>query len=137
MSSGCSVSQETGSEWIQLHLVLWGPHSWNLAPSAWRGHQTPGESPELTRLQGGSHSTEEPSRWARRAAWRSRGHAADFRANRDARSGFWRGRRGGTDSRPRAGLRDGGLCPTVAPLHTKATAPSILGTFAKMSHSSP
>lgn len=92
-----SATQETGSEWIQLHLVLRGPCSWNPAPSAWRGHRAAGQSPGLTRLQGGSHSPEEPSR---RAAWGSRGHAAHFGANQDARPGCWRGGRGGTDGRP-------------------------------------
>ena len=41
----CSVTQEPGTEWIQRHLVLWGPRSWNPAPSAWRGHRAPGQSP--------------------------------------------------------------------------------------------
>lgn len=40
-----SVTQEPGLEWIQLHLVLWGPHSRNPAPSAWRGHRAPGQIP--------------------------------------------------------------------------------------------
>lgn len=115
-----SVTQETGSEWIQLHLVLRGPCSWNPAPSAWRGHRAAGQSPGLTCLQGGSHSPEEPSR---RAAWGSRGHAAHFRANQDARPGCWRGGRGVTDSRPQGqgSVSHGGPSPYKghSPLHTR------------------
>lgn len=130
----CSVTQEPGREWIQRQLVLWGPRSRNLAPSAWRGHRAPGQSP-------GGHAFRVGCRAPKSPPDKLHGEAEDTLQTSE-QSGTLSLAAGGADM----GAQMGGLeqasgrgvqTPRRPLPHTKAIASSRLGTFAKMSHSSP